>query len=84
MENKIENGCSIVKYTSIKVNRASNLYKTNCEDKTAYKSFSIKSSKFFKLSDSKKYVLCFCSIADSLSCLVFERALPLLCLYNTR
>ena len=74
MENKIENGCSIDKY--IKVIPASDLYKTSCEDKTVHKSFSNKSSKFSKVSDSKKFSHCFCSIADSLSCLVFERAIP--------
>ena len=76
MENKIDNGCSIDKY--IKVIPASDLYKTNCGDKTVHESFSIKSSKFFKLSDFKKFSHCFCSIADSLSCLVYKRALPLL------
>ena len=76
MENKIENGCSIDKY--IKEIPASDLYKTNCGDKTVHESFSNKSSKFFKLSDCKKFSHCFCSIADLLSCLVFERALPLL------
>ena len=76
MENKIKNGCSIDKY--IKVIPASDLCKTSCEDKTVHESFSNKSSKFSKLSDYKKFSHCFCSIADSLSCLVFERAIPLL------
>ena len=76
MEKKIENGCSIDKY--IKVIPVSDLYKTNCGDKTVHESFSNKLSRFSKLSDSKKFSHCFCSIADSLSCLVFQRALPLL------
>ena len=62
MENKIENGCSIDVY--IKVIPASDLYKTNCGDKTVHESFSNKSSKFSKLSDSKNFSHCFCSIAD--------------------
>ena len=76
MENKIKNGCLMGKY--IKVIPASDLCKTNCGDKTVHESFFNKSSKFSKLSDSKKFSHYFCSIADSLSCLVFERALPLL------
>ena len=76
MKNKIENGCSIDKY--IKVIHASDLYKTNCGDKTVHESFFNKSSRFSKLSDSEKFSHWFCSIADSLSCLVFKRALPLL------
>ena len=76
MENKIDYGCSIDNY--IEVTLASDLWKTNCGDKTVHESFSIKSSKFLKLSDYKKFSYCFRSAADSLSCLVFEKALPLL------